>query len=1252
MKSPRKNCPGLNYGAFWLSLGFGLLFSPSAVTLCHAGGAVVAWGANDAQQSQVPPGVNNVVAVAGGESHSLALQGDGTVAAWGFNLSGQASVPLNLNGVTAIAAGATYSLALRSNGTVVVWGNQTPAPAQLTNVAAIAAGSAHTLALKTDGTVVSWGSVTTVPVGLSNVTAIAAGNGNSLALLRNGTVIAWGDDTYGKSEVPASATNVMAIAAGADHCLALLSNRTVLAWGRNDYGQASVPGGLANVISVSGGALHSLALRNDGTVIAWGDDTYGQTTISGSSVGFIAIDAGGYHNLAIKNDGTPFILAQPVDQISSISSRASFTVFAIGSQPLSYQWQHEGTNIAGAIGATLTLFNLKLTDSGTYTVRVSNSRGAVNSLPVELTVVGGPPLVSIPPQNQTVVCGDNVVFQVIAGGSTNLSYQWSYQGVDIADATRNFLVVQDVSPEDSGIYSVTMTNDFGSTSTGAVLTVSLDAPHIVSPLATYGNQGAPFNYQIQAMHNPIAYAVDFLPDGLTLNTTNGLISGIPTDIGPYFPVITAISPCASESQVLLLMIAPGVPLIVNPALVTGSEGIPLNTYAVVTIGLADSYGGDNLPSGIVIDAGSGLISGVPTFAGEFDSTLWASNQWGIGTANLHFSITNRIVRNMFMDNVTADYSSPFLLDFQFSLYSLSDTNDPSTSEGVVIDPILLSALAMENGQAVGSESRPFISAGSSKLVKVELVLDYTASIASLANGDANGDGVSDAIENMVAGAIGFVDQQASDAQIGVYEFHRDDQAPNRVVGLTQNKDLLETSIAGIWTNYVQGFPAGSRCWDAVSAAISDLGASNRDEQHYVIVISDGQDDSSTNTLDDIIGQAVTNNVRIYSLGFGFELGTNNLRQLSLATQGKYHSATNSAQVATQLAQITKDAKSQYILRWATLKRPPNPTSFTPSFAIFYAGLSVTSPPPVTYLDTNNPIIDTNQMPPTTNYNTITNSAFGDFDTVSNAGPVAVGALRVVPEAQVSPTGMSLRSAYSPRYVRQIRIHYRPNWPCTTTLQSDGPNEILSGWSMSDTSDGAGGRWLLLSSPNPSDLETSIPFAAFGRLVRFQFQDIINPSNAFSVFDVDNTIYTNTGGQSFAVENGNSFINVYPALPHGTPVEWLINHGYSLSSTWVTAETADPDNDGVPNWKEYRANTDPRNPRSKFVIRSLSRGPDGRFEVTFSASTNRVYRVDASSDLILWQTVQDNIQGINQDITVSDKRLIGNLDTVYYRVLVY
>ena len=70
----------------------------------------------------MPSGLSNVVAIAAGESHSLALTAEGRVVAWGGNYYGQTNVPSGLSNVVAIAAGWYHSLALTAEGRVVAWG--------------------------------------------------------------------------------------------------------------------------------------------------------------------------------------------------------------------------------------------------------------------------------------------------------------------------------------------------------------------------------------------------------------------------------------------------------------------------------------------------------------------------------------------------------------------------------------------------------------------------------------------------------------------------------------------------------------------------------------------------------------------------------------------------------------------------------------------------------------------------------------------------------------------------------------------------------------------------------------------------------------------------------------------------------------------------------------------------------------------------------------------------------------------------
>lgn len=70
----------------------------------------------------------------------------------------------------------------------------------------------------------------------------------------------------------------------------------------------------------------------------------------------------------------------------SVGARATLSVVASGTSPLTYQWRLNGKDIAGATTRTLVLKNVQLSDEGHYTVVVTNPDGQTTSVPVELDV--------------------------------------------------------------------------------------------------------------------------------------------------------------------------------------------------------------------------------------------------------------------------------------------------------------------------------------------------------------------------------------------------------------------------------------------------------------------------------------------------------------------------------------------------------------------------------------------------------------------------------------------------------------------------------------------------------------------------------------------------------------------------------------------------------------------------------------------------------------------------------------------------
>ncbi|MCX6926600.1 MAG: immunoglobulin domain-containing protein, partial [Verrucomicrobia bacterium] len=90
-------------------------------------------------------------------------------------------------------------------------------------------------------------------------------------------------------------------------------------------------------------------------------------------------------------DTPPTIVSQPTSQTVFAGDYATFEVLALGTRPLSYQWNLNGNSLSGATNSSLILTNAQLDQAGTYTVLVTNLMGSVQSSNAVLTVNPPPP---------------------------------------------------------------------------------------------------------------------------------------------------------------------------------------------------------------------------------------------------------------------------------------------------------------------------------------------------------------------------------------------------------------------------------------------------------------------------------------------------------------------------------------------------------------------------------------------------------------------------------------------------------------------------------------------------------------------------------------------------------------------------------------------------------------------------------------------------------------------------------------------
>lgn len=293
----------------------------SVLTLTSfAGGRVVSFG----YYTDLPSKNKDMVAVAAGYMHSLALTDHEEVVAWGDNSRGQLNVPDDCDDdIEAIAAGGYHSMALDDDGEVYAWGDNSAGQSSVPgsardNIRAISAGLLHSMALHKNGKVYAWGDTMFgqiyTPSGLDKVIAISAGAFHSMALRNDGMVFVWGDNSFGQGNIPQEAlSGITAVSAGYFHNLALTAEGEVIAWGDNTSGQCNVPDEARyGVVSISAGQDHSLALKADGRLISWGGRA-GKTQYDSSTIPNLSkISAGGFHSLGIvpeevdsNNNGIP-----------------------------------------------------------------------------------------------------------------------------------------------------------------------------------------------------------------------------------------------------------------------------------------------------------------------------------------------------------------------------------------------------------------------------------------------------------------------------------------------------------------------------------------------------------------------------------------------------------------------------------------------------------------------------------------------------------------------------------------------------------------------------------------------------------------------------------------------------------------------------------------------------------------------------------------------------------------------------------
>ncbi|MDI1251189.1 MAG: immunoglobulin domain-containing protein, partial [Lacunisphaera sp.] len=209
---------------------------------------------------------------------------------------------------------------------------------------------------------------------------------------------------------------------------------------------------------------------------------------------------------------------RPVEYGANLTISPSFS----GTTPMTYVWMKDGVVVAGATSYAFSKSGVTTADSGVYTLTATNLGGTATSSGT--TVAVNPPVAPViynVPQAVIQSYGGSLSFSPTVTGTRPITYEWRRDGVTISGATSASYYRDNLTPADSGLYTLTVSNAWGATTSPAI-SVSVGAataPAIfglpAGQVVAYGNSiglnpsvtgSAPISYQWSKDGQPIAGA--------------------------------------------------------------------------------------------------------------------------------------------------------------------------------------------------------------------------------------------------------------------------------------------------------------------------------------------------------------------------------------------------------------------------------------------------------------------------------------------------------------------------------------------------------------------------------------------------------------------------------------------------------------------------------------------------------------------------------------------------------------------------
>jgi len=212
------------------------------------------------------------------------------------------------------------------------------------------------------------------------------------------------------------------------------------------------------------------------------------------------------------------------------------------------------------------------------------------------------------------------------------------------------------TPTVSGNFTFTVKLETHCSEVTQLINMSVCAkPSITSSSSMNCIMNEPVSFQLTSSGTPGTWSiVGSLPTGLSLNSNTGVISGTPTVFGEFTFVIKVENSCGENSQGVSMVVC------VKPQITSTNDDVKFEINEPVSKQLS-FYGMPvtwsvtvgSLPTGLSLSS-SGIVTGTPTVAGNFNVTLTITNSCGTANKEFIFEIENTVV-DVYQFDINSNY---------------------------------------------------------------------------------------------------------------------------------------------------------------------------------------------------------------------------------------------------------------------------------------------------------------------------------------------------------------------------------------------------------------------------------------------------------------------------------------------------------------------------------------------------------------------------------------------------------------------